>query len=93
MKIKHWQGYGCVNAKKVDEFVTGYNTRVVMIKVEGNHEYGLHRDDIYDVFNWLMKKFAKDCKSYSDIETMTIADGYNYNTNTDTAMYTIEYRC
>ena len=63
MKIKHWQGYGTVNAIKVKD-----NAHTLHVRVEGNHEWGLIRNDEYDIFNWLVKKFDryfKD-KTYSD---------------------------
>ena len=63
MKIKHWQGYGTVNAVKVKsrEFD-------LVVKVSGNHEWGLRRDDMFDVFNWLVKRFDKSWadKTYAD---------------------------
>ena len=40
MKIKHWQGYGCVNATKV-KMTTKDNIRNLIIRVSGNHECGL----------------------------------------------------
>ena len=52
MKIKHWQGYGTVTAQKVKD-----NTCTLHIKVTGNHEWGLVRSDVYDLFNWLVKRF------------------------------------
>ena len=63
MKIRHWQGYGTVNAVKVRS-----TKFVLVVKVSGNHEWGLRRDDVYDLFNWLVKKFDKDWadKSYAD---------------------------
>ena len=50
MKIKHWQGYGCVNATKV-KMKTKNGLRNLIIRVSGNHEYGLSRNDKYDVSN------------------------------------------
>jgi hypothetical protein len=67
MKIKHWQGYGCVNAKKISD-----NDNILVVEVKGNHEWGLKRNDKYDVFNWLVKRFTKKCKSYSDIVQILI---------------------
>lgn len=59
MKIKHWQGYGTVNARKVkDKNVT------LHISVTGNHEWGIRRDDDYDLFNWLVKRFDKTQTDY-----------------------------
>ena len=59
MKIKHWQGYGIVNARKVkDKNVT------LHISVTGNHEWGLRRNDDYDLYNWLVKRFDKTVPEY-----------------------------
>lgn len=54
MKIKHWQGYGTVNAVKVKD-----KNFTLCVKVSGNHEWGLRRNDYYDLFNWLIKRFDK----------------------------------
>ena len=62
MKIKHWQGYGVVNATKVQD-----KDNILIVDVKGNHECGLERNDKYDVFNWLVKRFTKKCESYTDI--------------------------
>lgn len=72
MRIKHWQGYGCLTARKIsdrnyiDQYVRAdngemfYSVRVVQIMVEGEHEYGLDRHDyIYDCYRWLLKRFCK----------------------------------
>lgn len=59
MKIKHWQGYGTVIATKIKD--KNYN---LVVKVVGNHEWGIHRDDEYDLFNWLVKRFDKSQKDY-----------------------------
>lgn len=58
MKIKHYAGYGTVNATKIKS-----DENELVIKVEGNHEQGIYRDDIYDIFNWLVKKFDKKTKN------------------------------
>lgn len=73
MRIKHWQGYGCLEAKKLGDvtYKTGeyvrtsegvfHAPRVVQIRVIGEHEWGLDRhDDRYDCYNWLLKRFVKD---------------------------------
>ena len=57
MKIKHFAGYGTVDAVKVSRKVKdGLVTLVV--KVSGDHEWGLYRpyDDVVD---WLVKRFDK----------------------------------
>lgn len=71
MKIKHWQGYGTVNAKKISD----KNNRLV-IEVSGNHEWGLYRNDDYDIYNWLVKRFNKNIESYSQIRISKIENGY-----------------
>ena len=54
MKIKHWQGYGVLDARKTKE--KAFN---LVVTVSGNHEWGLRRDDMYDLYNWLVKRFDK----------------------------------
>lgn len=97
MKIKHFQGYGCVNAKvvkKVTDTSThcdGYITKTLVIRVWGNHEYGLVRNDIYDINNWLVKKVAKVDIDYKQITTLL----YEYIDdidNQEAIEYTIKYR-
>lgn len=75
MKIKHFQGYGIVNAKKVSKKVKE-GVATLIIEVWGNHEWGIERNDVYDVFNWLVKRFDKGCESYSKIISMTTNDFY-----------------
>lgn len=100
-KIKHFAGYGCVQAGVITKkfnTLTGLNT--IVVRVQGNHEYGLERTDKYDVFNWLLKRFVKnldpnfDCYrdivsvEYNNIHGVKDASGYYL----DTAEYTIVYR-
>ena len=54
MKIKHWQGYGTVSARKIKDKNCTLHVRVV-----GNHEWGLRRDDLFDLYNWLVRRFDK----------------------------------
>lgn len=96
MKLKHWQGYGSINARKISETVNG-NIATLKIELKGNHEYGLSRDDKYDVFNWLLnggKRFVKACSSYRDIISVDITEDYVKENNEiiDTALYTITYK-
>ena len=53
MIIKHFAGYGRVSAKRIKDDAT------LHVRVSGNHEQGLYRDDLYDLYNWLVKKFDK----------------------------------
>lgn len=61
MRIKHWQGYGTVNAQKIG-LKKGMGVTTLTIKVTGNHEWGLVREDEYDLINWLVKRFDKSFK-------------------------------
>lgn len=53
MRIKHWAGYGCVTARRIKDC----SMFTLHVRVEGNHEQGLVRDDEYDLYNWLVKRF------------------------------------
>lgn len=64
MRIKHWQGYGTVTAKKISKKVKDGETTLV-VKVNGNHEWGLVREDIYDLKEWLIDRFDKSAKDVS----------------------------
>lgn len=94
MKIKHWQGYGTVSAQKIKD-----PSCTLHIRVTGNHEWGLRRDDEYDLCNWLVKKFDKTvtdtiswCRSHPFIQ---ILEGYTTDSNgltVDTCDYLFTYK-
>jgi len=71
MKIKHFAGYGSVEAKKISKksFPNEYDEIMTELKIQvkGNHEYGLERDNAYDLYHWLVKKFDKSVKDYYEI--------------------------
>ncbi len=92
MKIKHFAGYGSVQAKKVSKTTIGNRTKLV-VEVKGNHEWGLVRDDIYDVRRWLFNKFEKNFKGEDYDISMSIEDDYVKENNIDVevATYTFEY--
>lgn len=92
MKIKHFAGYGSVQAKKVYKTTIGNRTKLV-VEVKGNHEWGLVRDDIYDVRRWLFNKFEKNFKGEDYEISMSIEDNYVKENNIDVevATYTFEY--
>ena len=79
MRIKHFQGYGFVNAKKLSckpskvqtDWMGEKDCTMLSIRVSGLHEWGLVRDDRYDVCNWLVKKFIPEA-DYRNILNMTI---------------------
>lgn len=92
MKIKHFQGYGSVQAKKLSKTTIGNKTKLV-VEVKGNHEWGLVRDDVYDAKRWLFDRFEKNFNGNDyDIE-MTIKDDYvNENgIDVEVATYTFVY--
>lgn len=92
MRIKHFQGYGSVQAKKVSKTAIGNKTKLV-VEVKGNHEWGLVRNDIYDVKRWLFDKFEKNFNGqYYDID-MSIEDDYvkEGNIDVEVATYTFIY--
>lgn len=62
MKIKHWAGYGCVNARKVND-----GSCTLHIRVEGNHEQGvmLCNWQTYELYNWLVRRFDKKVQDAS----------------------------
>lgn len=86
MRIKHWQGYGCVNAKRTAKRANRDGTVSMEITVTGMHECGLERNDVYDVHRWLLSKFAKDCASYRDVRSLAIE-----SPDDETAVYRIVY--
>ena len=62
MKIKHFAGYGCVLARKCKDSTPS----MLHIKVEGNHEQGLYRNDTYDLYYWLVRRFDKNVQPYHE---------------------------
>lgn len=63
MRIKHWAGYGCVNARKIND-----GQAKLHVRVEGDHERGVKRDtwDTFLLYNWLVKRFDKTAPEYLD---------------------------
>ena len=61
MRIKHWSGYGCVTAKKIND-----GAAKLHVRVSGYHECGLERGtwDTYTLYNWLVKRFDKTVPEY-----------------------------
>lgn len=100
MRIKHWAGYGTVNAKKVTDYHHcryARKFRVIQIEITGDHERGLCRYDGYDIHHWLGKYFAKD-KTYKDLVNYDVqqgwvgGDGYTTQGAHEVAIYTLEYK-
>ena len=92
MRIKHFQGYGSVQAKKISKKPFGDKTKLV-VEVKGNHEYGLVREDIYDVRRWLFNRFEKNFNGEDYEIEMTIKDDYvkEGKLDVEVATYTFIY--
>ena len=54
MKIRHYAGYGTVSARKISD-----RNCTLHVQVAGNHECGIERNDLYDLYHWLVKRFDK----------------------------------
>ena len=61
MKIKHFAGYGTVEATRIKNA-----SCTLHVRVHGDHEWGLRRDDDYDLFNWLVRRFDRSVTTYAD---------------------------
>lgn len=85
MKIKHFAGYGCVNAKVINKMLKSSIRPyyVVDIDVSGNHEYGLLRPfhDESCIKSWL-GRFAPKGFEVSDYDVLD--DGYRKQDGLDT---------
>lgn len=83
MKIKHFMGYGSVTATKVrkTDFINVFGEQMskMIVRVKGEHECGLERNDTYDAFNWLLKRFDKSVESYTQIVSFETKDYYMGN--------------
>lgn len=97
MKVKHFAGYGSVEVKKESKttFTNEYGekkTKLVLV-VKGNHEWGIVRDDIYDVKRWIFDKFEKNFTGNDYDIAMTVQDDYIKENGLDVevATYTFIY--
>ena len=91
MKIKHWQGYGTVDAVKLKS-----KDFDLVVKVSGNHEWGLRRDDTYDLFRWLVQRFdpAWKDKTYAEFNRaggQVFIQHWDYG-NTEFCQYSFRYK-
>jgi len=97
MKVKHFAGYGSVEVKKESKttFTNEYGekkTKLVLV-VKGNHEWGIVRDDIYDVKRWIFDKFEKNFTGNDYDIAMTVQGDYIKENGLDVevATYTFIY--
>ena len=66
MRIKHWQGYGCVTAYKCEK---DHSVRL-HIHVFGDHEWGVVCKDEYTLWHWLVRRFEHDVFDYAEWHSM-----------------------
>jgi len=97
MRVKHFMGYGSVEVKKISKkpIINGYgeNKTKLVLRVKGNHEWGLVRNDICDVRPWIFDRFEKNFKK-SDYEIyMEVKSDYIEENGLDVevATYTFVY--
>ena len=85
-RIKHWQGYGSVDAK-----VLRNTPENMIIQVKGMHEYGLDCGawDTDRVYEWLVKRFDPSRKP-TDIKSVDIDDEYESQGNVDIEVCTYD---
>ena len=83
MIIKHWQGYGRLNAKVVEK-----SKHHVVIEVSGSHECGVTTTDPYFIKTWLMAKVAKNWMGVPNY----MLDFFVYSESYEKAIYTIRTR-
>jgi hypothetical protein len=97
MRVKHFAGYGSVEVKKVSKkpIINGYGEKKteMVLRVKGNHEWGLVRNDIYDVKRWIFDKFEKNFKGNDYDIAMFVQDDYIKENALDVevATYTFVY--
>lgn len=88
--ITHFAGYGKVEAKKIED-----KTCTLHIKVTGNHEWGIVREDDYDLFRWLVKRFDKTMSDYAGFYSrhprIEVIPGYDLNHKVETCDYKFNY--
>lgn len=92
MKIKHWQGYGAVSAKKTS-LVKKDGVAVLKVTVTGDHEYGIVCTDHYTLGNWLVKRFDKSFENRPRaIESVMTKTGIDTPSGAEKCEYEIRYR-
>ena len=97
MRIKHFAGYGSVEVKKISKKSIineyGENKTILVLRVKGNHEWGLVRNDILDAKRWLFDKFEKNFTKKECYIDMDIKSDYvNENGHdVEVATYTFVY--
>ena len=95
MKIKHFAGYGCVQARKLFYNLNDDGTTTLVVEVIGDHERGIVvKDDESLVKRWLVDRFDKRAADISPWRiTYTVMLDWRYfrEHHEDRAVYTIVY--
>ena len=91
MKIKHFAGYGSVEAKKISRKERDGIVEL-HIQVRGNHEWGIERNDAYDFVNWLGKRFDKGLTDYRQIRSFKTESEWDSKNSTDVCNYYVTYK-
>lgn len=93
MRIKHWQGYGCVSAKKLS-LRTENGMTELKIRVEGDHEYGIESHDPYMIRRWLIERFDKSFERAPGNAPINISTvpGFADDGKTERCDYIIRYK-
>ena len=89
MKLKHWAGYGTMNAKKTSLIRYPNGMTELKIRLSANHEQRLDRDDAYDVAEKLVKRFDKAFADWREITSIRTTLGEE--NGVETCDYTITY--
>ena len=90
MRVKHWQGYGSVDVKKVSRYVNG-NCVELHLRVRGLHEYGIARYDTYDVVRWIGTRCDKQLVDDNQVIEMSIDEDWDEVKHEDVCDYYITY--
>lgn len=81
MRVKHWQGYGSVDVFKISR-VERNGVVDLHLRVVGNHEWGIERNDVYDVVRWIGTKCDKKLTDDRQVTKMRVDDYYVQNPKT-----------
>ena len=87
-KIKHFAGYGTVQAGVIKD-----GSCTLHVRVEGNHERGLKRDDLYDLYNWFVKRFDKSVPDYESFYKRypTVRFEWDFSSSVEAGDYYFDY--
>lgn len=98
MRIKHFAGYGTIEAKKISK-TTKDNTTVLSVLVTGDHEQGLIPHYIipgeptnysdYTIKKWIIDRFDKKAKNINNLRYQMECEYIGYNP--DAVKYTFVY--